>query len=80
MTRAPASPRDTRPSQDALTELTACVRARSFRRVRNLRLSLRDGGLVITGRADSYYAKQLAQHALLTAAVLPLRANEIVVD
>jgi hypothetical protein len=33
--------------------------------------------LVLQGQAHTYYAKQLAQHALLEATRLPIRANEI---
>jgi len=34
-------------------------------------------GIVLEGTAPSYYAKQLAQHAVLTEAHLPIVANEI---
>ena len=36
-------------------------------------------GLILRGRADSYHAKQLAQHVAMAALGLPLSANEIVV-
>lgn len=48
--------------------------------VRDLRLVIRDGGLVLEGRAACYHAKQLAQHAAMTVSGLPLRANRIEVD
>jgi hypothetical protein len=47
------------------------------RRVRDLRLGLHGDGLVLRGRAPTYYAKQLAQHAAAEASGLPVRANEI---
>jgi hypothetical protein len=42
-------------------------------RVSDLRLLLRDNGVVLQG----YYAKQLAQEAVMKATKLPLLANEI---
>lgn len=49
-------------------------------RVRDLRLVIRDGGLVLEGRAASDHATQLARHAAMAASGLPLRANRIEVD
>jgi hypothetical protein len=46
-------------------------------RVSDLRLLLRGNGLVLQGRARSYYAKQLAQEAVMKATKLPVVANEI---
>jgi hypothetical protein len=46
-------------------------------RVWNLQLVVEDGHVVLRGRACSYYAKQLAQHAAMEAIRLPIRANEI---
>jgi hypothetical protein len=57
--------------------LESFIRQRSFGRVRDLSLEVRDGGLVLRGRAPSYYTKQLAQQAVLEAGSLPLLANEI---
>jgi hypothetical protein len=45
--------------------------------VRNFRLFVRDGGLVLQGRSFTYYAKQLAQHMVMAAIDLPIGANEI---
>jgi hypothetical protein len=42
-----------------------------------LRLLLRDESLVLKGRAHTYYAKQLAQHAVMQVAKYLLLANEI---
>lgn len=52
---------------------------RMGRRVRDLRVEYDGRGLVLRGRADSYHAKQLAQHVAMTVGELPLSANEIVV-
>jgi hypothetical protein len=46
-------------------------------RVRDLRVIPQDGGVILKGRASTYYAKQLAQHALLEETKLPLVGNEI---
>ena len=46
-------------------------------RVRDLRLVVRDQGLVLRGHAHTYYAKQLAQHAVMETSGLPIVANEI---
>ena len=44
--------------------------------VRNFRIVVHDDGLVLHGRARTYYAKQIAQHAVM-AAGLPILANDI---
>jgi len=46
-------------------------------RVRDLQLRLQESGLVLRGHARTYYAKQLAQHTLLTETNLAILANEI---
>ena len=47
------------------------------RRIRDLRVELEGGGLILHGWAATYYAKQLAQHAAAEAAGLPVRTNAI---
>jgi hypothetical protein len=39
-----------------------------------------DKGLILCGRARTYYAKQRAQHAVMEATGLPILANEIEVS
>ena len=46
-------------------------------RVHDLRLVPRGDGLVLRGRAHTYYARQLAQQSVLAATQRPLLANEI---
>jgi hypothetical protein len=46
-------------------------------RIHDFWLMVRGHGLVLQGRARTYYAKQLAQHAVMEAAALPILANEI---
>lgn len=74
MTTTTPPPADTEP-------LEACVRRRLAGRanVHGLRIVVRDGGLVLEGRATCYYAKQLAQHAAMAVTGLPLLANRIAV-
>lgn len=57
--------------------LNAQVSGLIGRRIRDLRIEIRAEGLILRGRANSYHAKQLAQHALLAVTDLPLAANQI---
>jgi hypothetical protein len=67
-------------SREHLDRIEEHVRCRLIRRVRDLQLLVRDHGLVLRGHAHTYYAKQLAQEAVLEATELPIRANEIEVS
>jgi hypothetical protein len=62
-----------------MERLEAHVQSRLHGRVRNFRLGVRGGGLVLAGQARTYYAKQIAQHAVMEATELPITANEIAV-
>lgn len=46
-------------------------------RVRDLRVILLPDGLILQGRSATYHAKQIAQHAAMELADLPILANEI---
>ena len=46
-------------------------------RVRDLRVIVLADGLILQGRTGTYHAKQLAQHAAMALAALPILANEI---
>jgi hypothetical protein len=46
-------------------------------RLRDFRLEVGDAGVVLRGRARTYYAKQLAQHAVMAATDQPILRNEI---
>jgi hypothetical protein len=59
---------------DRLAEIV--LRRLSGRRVLDLGLSSRGGGLVIRGLVPTYCAKQLAQHAVMAATAFPILANE----
>ena len=65
------------PSPEWLGKLAEQIFRRLKGRLCDFRLSMRDGGLVLAGHAPSYYAKQLAQHAVMEAMVLPICANDI---
>jgi hypothetical protein len=65
------------PTAGQLRELEAQIGRRLNGRIRDFRLSLREGGMVLEGHAPSYHAKQLAQHAVMEASNLPIWANDI---
>jgi hypothetical protein len=62
---------------ETLAELEELVRRQLVGRVREFRLSIRDAGLVLKGRAKSHHAKQLALQALMDLNRAPIRSNEI---
>lgn len=64
-------------TQEELDRVGTRVQHQLSGRVREFRLTRRGGGVVLTGRAGSYYAKQLAQHAVMKATALPIVGNEI---
>lgn len=66
--------------QEDLDRLGAQVQHQLSGRLRDFRLKRKGEGVVLTGRAGSYYAKQLAQHAVMRATVLPILGNEIEVS
>ena len=49
----------------ALEQLEETLRLRLGRRVRDLRLVEREGAIVLSGQANTYYAKQLAQETFM---------------
>jgi hypothetical protein len=63
----------------SLEQLEARIQGHLAGRVRDLRLSFSGDGVVLRGFARTYYAKQLAQHAVMNHTPMPIRANEIVV-
>ncbi len=63
-----------------VSSLESRLQNRLIGRVRGLRLVMCERGLVLRGQAFSYYAKQLAQHGVMAESLLPLIANEIVVN
>jgi hypothetical protein len=60
-----------------LSDVEARVLSRLRGQVHHFALAARDGGLVLHGSSPTFYAKQLAQHAVMQATNLPILANEI---
>jgi len=65
------------PSAAELAVVEAQILCRSSGRIRNLRLSLCDDGLVLTGSTQTYFAKQIAQHSAMQMLDVPIFANDI---
>lgn len=57
--------------------LESLMQRRLGNRIRGLRVQVLSHGLVLHGRTNTYHAKQLAQHAAMELANLPILANEI---
>jgi len=49
-------------------------------KIRDFRILVLSKGLILRGQARTYYAKQLAQHAVMEATPIPLLANQIQVE
>jgi hypothetical protein len=67
---------------NVLTEeehLEIMLQRRLGNRVRDLRVIVLPEGVILQGRAATYHAKQIAQHAAMELADLPILANDIVV-
>jgi hypothetical protein len=56
------------------------LRCRLAGRARDLQLVITNQGLVLRGRARTYYAKQLAQQVVLAGTSTAIAANEIEVS
>ncbi len=46
-------------------------------RIRDLQVQISSDGVILWGRAATYHAKQLAQHAAMDLCKMPILANEI---
>jgi len=57
--------------------LESLMQRRLGNRIRDLRILVRPRGLILQGRAPTYHAKQLAQHAAMELAGMPILANDI---
>ena len=57
--------------------LETLLQRRLGNRIRDLRVQLYADGLVLQGRAATYHAKQLAQHAAMELTTAPILANDI---
>lgn len=61
----------------AAENLESLILRRLGSRVRDFHLVLRPNGLILQGRAATYHAKQLAQHAAMEVSGLTILANDI---
>lgn len=66
--------------ESALQQLELHVQSRLGGRVRDLRVLVRDGGVVLEGHAQTYHAKQLAQHAVMELLNARTLVNNIEVE
>ena len=64
-------------TRETLARIEEHVRHRLTGLLGGFQLVFRDQGLVLRGHVHTYYAKQLAQHAVMEASTLPIRANEL---
>ena len=64
-------------TRETLARIEEHVRCRLTGLLRDFHLVFRDNGLVLRGHVHTYYAKQLAQHAVMEGSDLPIRGNEI---
>ena len=63
----------------AESELAADIRSRHRSLLRELRIDVVEGGVILHGHAYSFYGKQIAQHEVLRRTGLVLLANRIAV-
>lgn len=59
------------------TDLEQRILSRLSGRVQCFQLVVKVQGVVLRGHAKTFYAKQLAQHAVMETLALPILANEI---
>ena len=65
------------PGLPSAEHLEAIVQCRLAGRLRDFRLVVRSQGVILQGRASTYHAKQLAQHAAMELADKRVLANDI---
>lgn len=74
------SPVDDTLVADEVAEATTHLQDYLRGRLRDASVSVHAGGVVISGKASSFYVKQLAQHAVMARVSLPITANTIEVQ
>jgi hypothetical protein len=65
------------PSKPSAEQAEGVLRERLAGRVWDLRVLIREEGVILQGYAPNYYGKQLAQHAAMQVLGLRIWANEI---
>jgi hypothetical protein len=66
--------------QEDLDRLVSQVEHELSGRLRDFRVKRMGAGVVLAGRVATFYAKQLAQHAVMRATALPIVENKIEVS
>lgn len=69
--------RSDRLAAEEIERIGTQIRSQLSGRLRDFRLEIGDAGVILRGRSGTYYAKQLAQHAVMAACDLPILRNEI---
>jgi len=64
-------------ADDLVLRLERLVQCRTGSRIRDLQVEVRPEEVILTGRANSYYAKQLATHAALAQVAPRVLTNAI---
>jgi hypothetical protein len=77
MRQHPGNGPDAGMRQQDLDRLVERVQRELSGRLHDFRLKRQGDGVVLAGRVRSYYAKQLAQNAVMRSTALPILANEI---
>jgi hypothetical protein len=72
-----SSPAIAEPISPQEERLESLMQRRLGNRIRDLRILVRSQGVILQGRAATYHAKQLAQHAAMELGELPILANDI---
>lgn len=68
------------PQSAEAEDLQAELHDRFRGRISGLRVLVRNGGLVLKGRARTFHVKQLVQHAVMKRSRVPILRNEIAVE
>jgi uncharacterized RmlC-like cupin family protein len=63
--------------QTLAEKIETAVQVRTGGRIRGLQVRVSDGAIVISGRASTYYTKQLVTHAAMEAGDELLVTNEV---
>jgi hypothetical protein len=79
MTASLLSPPAVALTEDQVEQLQLHLQGRLRGMVFNLRVAVSDAGLILQGQSRTYYAKQMAQHVVMSDHNLPIASNEIVV-
>lgn len=77
LTNAPATAWGASLQTDLLSQLQAHVQEKLGGRLLDFHLMLDENRLILQGRTQTYYVKQLAQHAVMEASPLPILRNRI---